>query len=58
MVIYRYIEIIGELLLTQIFGITYMIMKNIIHVNQLIYIYKSLINIIHENNWLITAKKG
>ena len=58
MVIYRYIEIIGELLLTQIFGITYMTMKNIIHVNQLIYIYKSLINIIHENNWLITAKKG
>ena len=41
MVIYRYIEIIGELLLPPIFYITYMMIKNIIQVNQYIYIYNN-----------------
>ena len=31
---------------------------NVIRVNQLICIYKSLINIMQENNWEITTKKG
>ena len=31
--IYHYVERIGEFLLPQIFGITYIIMKNIIQVN-------------------------
>ena len=39
MLIYRYAEIIGEFLLTPIFLITYTIIKNIILLNLLIYLY-------------------
>ena len=39
MVIFRYDKIIGELLLPPIFHKTYTIIKNIIQVNQLIFIY-------------------
>ena len=48
----------GEFSLPPNFHITYTTMKNIIQANKLIYIYKSLINIIQENNWVITTKKG
>ena len=39
MVIYRYVDRIREFPLPPIFCITYTIMKNIIQMNQLIYIY-------------------
>ena len=39
MEIYNYIERILIIIVTPIFCITYMIMKNIIQVNQLIYIF-------------------
>ena len=48
-VIHCYVERIGEFSLPQIL--------NSIQVNQLIYI-QSLINIIQENNWIITIKKA
>ena len=41
MVIYYYVEIIGELSLPPILRITYTIMKNIIQANELIYIYNN-----------------
>ena len=39
MVIYHYVEIFWRIIVTLNFCITYMIMKNIIQVSQLIYIY-------------------
>ena len=39
MVIYHYVVIIGEFSLHPIFHMTYMIIKNIIKMNQLLYIY-------------------
>ena len=46
----------GELLLTPIFCITYMIMKKYHPVEPLNIHIKSLINIIQGNNWLINTK--
>ena len=58
MVIYHFVERVGELSLPPIFHTTHMIMKNNIQVNQSIYIYKALINMIQENNLVLSPKKG
>ena len=57
MEIYKYIERILIIIVTPIFCITYMIMKNIIQVNQLIHIYNNSY-ITQEGNMVITTKKG
>ena len=57
-VIYHYVERIGEYSLPLIFCITYAIIKKY-HPGKLVNIHiLSLINIIQENNWEITTKKG
>ena len=57
-VIYHYVERIWRILVTRIFNITYMII-NIYYPGEPINIHiQSLINIIQENNWVITTKKG
>ena len=58
MVICHYIERIGELLLPYIFLITYAIIKKYYSVEPISIHTRSLINIIQENNWVVTTKKG
>ena len=58
MVIYLYVERIGEFSLPPIFRITYMIMKKY-YPGEPVNIHKqSSINIIQKNNWVVTTKKG
>ena len=58
MVIYHYIERIWRILVTPIFNITYMII-NIYYLDEPVNIHiQSLINIIQDNNRVITTKKG
>ena len=58
MVIYHYVERIWKILVIPIFNITYMII-NIYYPGEPVNIHiQSLINIIQENNWVITTKKG
>ena len=58
MVIYHYVEIIYRILVALIFYITYMII-NINYPGEPVNVHiQSLINIIQENNWVITTKKG
>ena len=58
MVIYHYVERIWRILVTPIFNITYMII-NIYYPGEPVNIHiKSLLNIIQENNLVITTKKG
>ena len=58
MVIYHYVERIWIILVTPIFCITYTIMNKQYSVEPVNIHIRSLINIILENNWLITTKKG
>ena len=58
MVIYHYVERICTFLLPLFFNIIYMII-NIYYLGEPVNIrMQSLINIIQENNWVITPKKG
>ena len=58
MLIYHYVERIWRILVTPIFYITHMII-NIYYPGEPVNIHiKSLINIIHEKNLIITTKKG
>ena len=58
MVIYHYVDKIWRILITPVFCITYMIM-NIYYPGEPVNIHvQSLINIIQDNNWVITAKRG
>ena len=58
MVIYHYVERIRRILVTPFLNIIYMII-NIYYLGEPFNIYiQSLINIIQENNWVITTKKG
>ena len=58
MVIYHYVERYGEFSLPPLFNITCMII-NIYYPGEPVNIHiQSLINIIHENNRVITTKKG
>ena len=57
-VIYHYVERIWIILVTPIFYITYIII-NIYYLGEPVNIHiQSVINIIQENNWVITTKKG
>ena len=57
MVIYYYVDRIWRILLTPNFGITHKIMKTYYPGEPVNIHRQSLINIIQENNWLITTKK-
>ena len=58
MVIYHYVERIWRIIVTPVFCITYMTI-NIYYPGEPVNIHiQSLINIIQENNWVITTKKG
>ena len=58
MVIYHYVDRIWRILVAPIFNITYTIV-NMYYLDEPINIYiQSLKNIIQENNWVITTKKG
>ena len=57
MIIYRYVDRIGELSLPPIF-ITYIIMRNIIHVNQLIYTYNQYLLLSRRKIGWLSPKKG
>ena len=57
MVIYHYIERIGELSLPSFFGVVYTIMKKYYPGEPVNIHIKLLINIIQENNWLMITKK-
>ena len=58
MVIYRYIERIGELLLPPIFLYKNIIMGRYYPGEPVNTHIQSLINIIQQKNWVITTKKG
>ena len=58
MAIYHYIERIWRILVTPILYITYMIINIYYPVEPVNIHIQSLINIIQENNWVITNKKG
>ena len=59
MVIYHYVERIWRIIVTPtVFNITYMII-NIYYPGEPVNIHiQSVINIIQENNWVITTTKG
>ena len=58
MVTYHYVEIILIIIVTLAFCITYIIM-NKYYSGEPVHIYiQTLINIMQENNWAITTKKG
>ena len=58
MVVYHCDERIGEILLPLFFCITFTIMKKCYPGEPLNIYLQSLIDIILENNWVITTKKG
>ena len=53
-----YNEIIRRILITANFFITYTIMNKLYSGEKLNIHIQSLINMIHENNWVLTTKKG
>ena len=58
MLIYHYIDTIGEILLRLIFCITYVIIKKY-YPGEPVHIHiQPLINIIQEYNWVTSSKKG
>ena len=57
MVIYHYVEIFWRIIVTPEFCIAYMIMKKYYPVKPVNIHIQSLINMIQENNWVITTKK-
>ena len=58
MVIYHYVERIWRILVTPVFCITYMIINKYYPGEPVNINIQPLINIIKENNWVITTKKG
>ena len=58
MAIYHYVEIIGDFSLPSIFHITYIIINKYYRGEPVNINIQSLINMIQDNNWLITTKKG
>ena len=58
MVIYHYIERIGIILISPVFCIIYTIMKKYSPSQPVNIHIQSLINMIQDNNWLITTKQG
>ena len=58
MVIYHYVERTWRILVTPVFCITYMTINRYYPGEPVNIHIQSLINIIQENNWVITNKKG